>query len=309
MKICVLISCYNYATFLRDAVNSAISQTRRVDEIVIVDDGSTDSSAEIARELAAKDKRIKVIEQQNTGQLGAFEAGIQETRADWIFLLDADDKWRSNHVETCLGSLLDDPKTGWIYSQLSFFGDDPSEPPYQYKLPYGPLGESCLWALASFGISNFPFLATATSAMAFRADLIRPILPFSKVAQGDWKVCADEVLVVALSLLGARRVALRDVTVDYRVHAKNHFAGTQSHAENSRAGARLRLKSELMTKLGMDERSVTKLWEEFAACPNKNSFLRRRYAQAALSSLMPIDRRILNSWKIYSTSLEASDES
>lgn len=99
-KVTVVIPTYNRARFLPSAVRSAMSQTLREIEIVIVDDGSTDESPSACRELAATDPRICVIRQENRGLACARNAGLAVARSDWVAFLDDDDLWVERALET-----------------------------------------------------------------------------------------------------------------------------------------------------------------------------------------------------------------
>ena len=75
-KVSVIIPVYNVEAYLRECLDSVINQTLRDMEIVCIDDGSTDGSAEILKEYAAKDRRIKVLTQANSGAGAARNAGL-----------------------------------------------------------------------------------------------------------------------------------------------------------------------------------------------------------------------------------------
>ena len=90
--ISILIPAYNAAPFLRRSVGSALAQTYANIEVVIVDDGSTDDTPAIADQLAADDRRIRVVHQENRGLAEARRSGIKAATADYICHLDADDE-------------------------------------------------------------------------------------------------------------------------------------------------------------------------------------------------------------------------
>lgn len=83
--------CYNASAFLREAVDSVVSQTYADWELLIIDDGSTDNSKQIAKEYVAKDKRIQLIEQSNSGACRARNNGIEHAHGEYVKFLDADD--------------------------------------------------------------------------------------------------------------------------------------------------------------------------------------------------------------------------
>lgn len=90
-KISVLTSCYNASEFLSEAVESILSQTYRDFEFILIDDGSTDETLDIIKGYAAKDRRIVVIQKQNTGLTDSLNVGLKVAKGDWIARMDADD--------------------------------------------------------------------------------------------------------------------------------------------------------------------------------------------------------------------------
>ncbi len=104
-KLSILINNYNYGRFLGEAIDSALAQTYRNIEIIVVDDGSTDNSCEI---IAGYGDRIIPILKENGGQASAFNAGFAISTGEWIALLDSDDVFsltRSNFLSNTLNSI------------------------------------------------------------------------------------------------------------------------------------------------------------------------------------------------------------
>lgn len=103
-----MIPCYRYAHFLPDAVASAVAQTWPNVRIVVVDDGSPDDTAAVARALAARHPthRIELVRQTNQGLAGARNAGVRATASPFVLPLDADDRLEPTAVERLLGALL-----------------------------------------------------------------------------------------------------------------------------------------------------------------------------------------------------------
>ena len=92
-KVSVIIPVYNVEAYLRQCLDSVVNQTLKDIEIICVDDGSTDSSAEILKEYATKDGRIKVLTQSNSGAGAARNAGLAVAKGEWLSFLDADDEF------------------------------------------------------------------------------------------------------------------------------------------------------------------------------------------------------------------------
>ena len=140
-SISAVIPCYNGASFLEEAVRSATTQTRRVDEVIVVDDGSTDDSASIAERLGAKCIRLG----RNFGPGAARNRGIVEARSNVIAFLDADDYWDRRHCEDMVGMLERHPECAVAFSRIRRFDatDESLSPPYLPEEVATPL----LWHL------------------------------------------------------------------------------------------------------------------------------------------------------------------
>lgn len=100
IKISVVIPVYNGENYIQQCIESALSQTMRELEIICVDDGSTDHSAEIIRKIALKDKRVILVQQQNKGAGAARNLAMKSAKGKYIAFLDADDYyWDRNALE------------------------------------------------------------------------------------------------------------------------------------------------------------------------------------------------------------------
>lgn len=98
-NITVLMSCFNATKWLNEAVNSVINQTYKDFEFIIVDDGSTDDTLKLIKDLSAIDSRIVVIAKHNTGLADSLNIGIQQARGQWVARLDADDLCEPTRLE------------------------------------------------------------------------------------------------------------------------------------------------------------------------------------------------------------------
>lgn len=99
MKTSVIVTCYNQEAFLDECLNSVARQTCPDWECIIVDDGSTDTSAQIAKGWQAKDARFKYVFQANKGCAGARNTGLSKAEGEWIQFLDGDDILRPTKLE------------------------------------------------------------------------------------------------------------------------------------------------------------------------------------------------------------------
>ena len=104
MKISIVIPCYNQGEYLEESIESCYNQTVQAHEIIVVNDGSTDDSKEIAERYMFKefphiDSPVKVINQVNKGLPSARNTGIMAATGDYILFLDADDILMENAIE------------------------------------------------------------------------------------------------------------------------------------------------------------------------------------------------------------------
>ncbi len=98
-KITVIIPVYNVEKYLKEAIDATINQTYKNLEIILVDDGSKDSSGKICDEYAKKDNRIIVIHQENKGMSGARNVGLDYATGKYIMFADSDDTFELNACE------------------------------------------------------------------------------------------------------------------------------------------------------------------------------------------------------------------
>ena len=111
MTISAIIPAYNAEKHIARSIDSVLAQTRPVDEIVVVDDGSTDNSASVIKGYGDK---VHYIYQPNAGVSAARNAGIEVATGDWIAFLDADDEWASERIQLQIKLLERNPDLVWV---------------------------------------------------------------------------------------------------------------------------------------------------------------------------------------------------
>lgn len=121
--VSVVIPSYNQFHYLRETVKSALDSTYPYLEIVIVDDGSTDDSMELAMGLSAKHGNISFYSQQNAGPSAARNHGIRKSRGKYILPLDGDDLISKEYIQQAVGVMEEDQNVKVVYCQARKFGD------------------------------------------------------------------------------------------------------------------------------------------------------------------------------------------
>lgn len=118
--ISVVIPCYNGEAYLGGALDSVRAQTRQPQEILVINDGSTDRTADVARSFAG----VRVLDNPvNMGPSVARNRALIEAGSTIIAFLDADDVWLPHHLETVVGLLEKHPDAGVAFSAVEFFGE------------------------------------------------------------------------------------------------------------------------------------------------------------------------------------------
>ena len=105
--ITVIVPVYNAERYLQECLQSIVSQTYDDLQIILIDDGSTDNSLSVAREMATRDTRISVLEQAHKGQSAARNAGLEQAKGEYLSFVDADDYIASDYYETLIGNIGD----------------------------------------------------------------------------------------------------------------------------------------------------------------------------------------------------------
>ena len=107
-KVSILVPIYNNEIYLHECIDSIINQTLKDIEIILLDDGSTDSSPQICDEYAKKDSRIKVIHKENTGYGHTMNLGIQLAKGEYIGIVESDDYVELDMFETLYNATAQD---------------------------------------------------------------------------------------------------------------------------------------------------------------------------------------------------------
>lgn len=112
----IIMPCYNRAEFLSDAVAAIRAQTYDHWELIFVDDGSRDGSAELFERLVSGvSQRVRTIRQENRGAYAARWRGVTIARGQYVAFYDTDDLWLSHHLKVCVEHLELDTRVDWVY--------------------------------------------------------------------------------------------------------------------------------------------------------------------------------------------------
>lgn len=211
----VIVNNYNYGRYLPQAIDSALQQTYRHTEIIVVDDGSTDGSRDI---IARYGSRVKPVLKSNGGQASALNAGFAASRGDAVIFLDADDLLYPAAVANAM-SRLAEPEISKVQWPLEVI-DQNGVPTGQMRPPQLPAEGDFRERTLQRGPSSVA--SSPTSGNAWSRSFLEQVLPIPENA-AYYRLCADEYLYTLAPVFG-RVKTVPEAQGAYRVHGANVYS-------------------------------------------------------------------------------------
>ena len=301
-RISAVIPSYNVGQYIGEAIESVLRQTRPADEIIVVDDGSSDDTAAVAERFAARHPVRVVRHGTNRGNAAARNRCIAEARGDLLAWLDADDFWEPEHLDVVAGLLDRNPDAGAAFGAVRLCGAlrGSWEPPFPpdivtdvfweaFRRTIGPQMAAVIRREAAQAVGGYDERIRSANDYEF----------FMRLARRYPMICTHRI------------------TANYRWHAGQLSRNRYDQYRNTHL-ARLRLRDEARAagdeKLAheMEER-MRWIWEEdlrlrwekrevdgvrmflkyYDLVPGASEATRRRYARRAW-----IPRRVLRAWDL-----------
>jgi glycosyltransferase involved in cell wall biosynthesis len=207
-RVSVIIPVQNGVAYLGDALGSVLAQRRPAQEIIVVDDGSSDGSEELARSFPG----VRCLRQESAGQASALNAGVTASTGDFLAFLDADDRWLPDKLQLQLAAFSSEPELEIVFGHARQFfepgvtstrlGESPALPA---RLPSALLVRRAAWQRVGAFSSEWPLGGVI-----------------------EWCARAEDC--------GLRSRMLDELVYERRVHGKN---ATLSHPDAAREYARM----------------------------------------------------------------------
>lgn len=258
-RVSVLIATYNYARYLPQCLGRLLNQTRPPDEIVVVDDGSSDGTPELMKQFP----EVRYVYQQNAGKPAAFGRALSFSSGEIVCHLDADDYWELDKLERVLHCLKKDPAIGGVVHEVSYVDayGRALHFPWERQHPAEPLLltlDGCedtgfLYPLPKTRGRNFG----AANTCCARRRCVEDLFPLPHEVGG----AVDGAILAGALRFGM--IYLPDTLAAYRIHGANAgFGNVSSNQETMR------------------------MWEFLLLSPNFRRFLSSRHASLLRAKIL-----------------------
>ena len=124
LLVSIIIPAYNAATFLSEVIKSVLNQSYQNWELLVIDDGSTDSTAALADDFSKKDSRIRLISKENGGVSAARNLGAQLAKGELLAFLDSDDLWLPDKISAHVSYMNAHPKVGISFARVELIATE-----------------------------------------------------------------------------------------------------------------------------------------------------------------------------------------
>jgi glycosyltransferase involved in cell wall biosynthesis len=272
--VSVIIPCYNQGKYLGEAIESVLGQNYRDFQIIVVDDGSTDNTAEVA----GRYEGVRVVRQANRGLAEARNAGMSASLGEFLVFLDADDRLMSNALEAGVRALKGQPGCAFVYGHVRLIGTDgsllsvPEQTPIERDHYVELLRQNPIWTLG---------------AVMYRREAVISAGPFNPLinASADYD----------MNLRLASKFPVRchgEVILEYRKHDSNMTRNLKVMLKSAVTARRIHRKSVRRNRrhraaLREGTRSVQKYYGEKLVSAVRDQF-RDREMKQALSGLIAL---------------------
>lgn len=223
VDVSIVIPVYNAGEYIEECLNMITGQTHESIEIICVDDGSVDNSLELMRKYSEKDKRIKVISEENRGGGGARNRGLQEAVGKYVVFLDCDDFYEPDMIEKAFCRAEETQAEITIYKSDQYIMETDE---YIFED----------WAMIEWALPPYePFKYREISTNIFRAFVgwpwdklyLRKFVQSNNLQFQELRTTNDALFVFSALVLAERIATVREILIHRRVDTKDSLSKTR----------------------------------------------------------------------------------
>lgn len=282
MKVAVVIPSYNHEKYISLAIDSALVQSYKVNEVIVIDDGSTDNSINLLKSKYGNNSKVHITEQKNEGAHNAINKGIliaKERNNNVIAILNSDDIYEKDRISNCIKYLNDDIKV--VCSGINLI--DENNETILEKSPRSDWFEA-VWKIKNtdnislpqaLGIANF--IATTSNIIADANYLYNnPFQPY--------RYCHDYYFLINAALRN-NLIVIDEPLVNYRIHINNTMNTPKYKLVTEMLKLNLDIRKDIISEL--DNKEIRNNYLEYlhATWENVSSF-NNGYLNIFLSELI-----------------------
>lgn len=262
IQVSVVLPVFNASMYLKECIDSLITQTLKNIEIICVDDGSSDDSLKILQDYACLDKRIRVISQENAGAANARNKGIDSAKGQYLYFLDADDYMDKTALEKLYKKITETSADVCFCRHNLYDMDSQKTLEFDYSVNKKLLPKSFEFSRTDLPQNILQICVPNVFIKLYKRDFIL----LNNIRFQEIKICND-VCFNHLSLILAQKIAYVDeVLVTYRINSKTNLSSQRGVNCNCVIEAFSHLKKEL------EERGLFKCMERSFYLAAKTSF-------------------------------------
>ena len=224
LRVSVVVPSHNHAAYVEAAIASALAQTRPAHDIVVIDDGSSDSSVERIRAMADREPRIRFVAREGRGAAATINEAVRMSDGEFVNVLNTDDRFMPDRLHAMVDGVAG-TGASWGYSRCAFV-DREGMPLAPGASAQADRQRNAIDRAGTFDTIGFGFLAgnpaTSSGAMFFSRALFEQLDGFRDLRfVHDWAFC------LGATLLDEPAFVARDL-YEYRLHGANTiFAGSE----------------------------------------------------------------------------------
>ncbi len=233
VRVAVVMPVYNHAVFVAAAIESVMAQSRLPDEMIVIDDGSTDDSVGIAREaLTRAPFSVQFIARGNRGAHATLNEAIALANCEWIQPLNSDDRFPTERIERCIAHIASRPRARWGYMRVDCIDEQGSTISSRWDPRCREIYRVQDNAANTASHSHALLLGNAsisTGNLFFRKTLWRSLNGFADFRYNhDWDFCLRAAEII-------EPVVIDEPGYFYRVHARNTISESAEKARTESA--------------------------------------------------------------------------